>query len=273
MSQAVEGKVKVVLQGDGGDEMFAGYRRYAMLRHAQIWNKWPHILTPAVRKMFGRFGKRLARMTDAVGANNATERMALLMTMETLNDPPTRLLTKDKREQLALNTDPFLSYRNCAQRFAEHDPVQQMLLTDISLQLPSQFLTKVDRSTMAQSMEVRVPLLDEHIGRLAVGMPSKWKVQGAKNKIALRHSMRERLPADIFDGPKTGFGVPYGFWLKTSLHEMAKDAILGSDFTQKLGFDRDKLESALKQHKAGQGHDGFTLWKIFQLALWHSEYK
>jgi len=271
LAQQVGGKMKVVLQGDGGDEMFAGYRRYAILQNMAFWRIWPQPLTPMIRTLFGHIGKRLARIVMATGAESPAMRMALLLTTETLYDPPTSLLNVDAQNHLAATTDPFLGYRRCAQRFKEFSPVQQMLLTDISLQLPSQFLTKVDRATMACGLEARVPLLDEILASFAVPLPSEWKVCGRQKKIILRNAIRSWVPDDILDSPKTGFGVPYEYWLKGALYPFVCDTIFHSGFLDRFGFDRSKIEKAYKEHRQGTRDRGFTLWKIFQLALWSRE--
>jgi len=249
--------------------MFAGYRRYAILRNLNCWRAWPGTFTAVVRKAGSR-GWRAARMLDAAGKRDAGERMALLLTLETLADPPLSMLHADARELLASRSDPFAAYRRCAERFQCADPVQQMLLTDLSLQLPSQFLAKVDRATMASGLEARVPLLDEGVAELAVRMPSAWKVRGLQKKVVLRDALRSRLPSSILDGPKTGFGVPYEHWLRTSLYEMSRDAILAPRFCQRFGFDRSRVELALTEHRHGQRDHGFRLWKLLQLALWAS---
>ncbi|MCZ8132991.1 MAG: asparagine synthase (glutamine-hydrolyzing) [Steroidobacteraceae bacterium] len=270
LARGLERAVKVVLQGDGGDEMFAGYRRYAVLRHARAWSAWPAAATALLRRA-GRRGERIARMAAAVGSREAAQRMALLLTVETTWDPPSALLSPEVRAGLEGETDPFLAYRACARRFAAHEPVQQMLLTDIHLQLPSQFLAKVDRATMAQGLEARVPLLDERVAQLAVGLPSAWKVSGTEKKRVLRDAMRDRVPARILDGPKTGFGVPYEHWLRTSLHGFARDAILSPAFLQRFGFDAARVAAALDDHRSGRRERGFMLWKLLQLALWARE--
>jgi asparagine synthase (glutamine-hydrolysing) len=272
LSRELRGTLKVVLQGDGGDEMFAGYRRYSILRAAAFWRLWPHALEPALNSLFGARGARLARLGAAAGNADPAMRMALLLTVETLRDPPTAMLTDAARQRLQASTDPFAAYRRCAARFANFDPVQQMLLTDIALQLPSQFLTKVDRATMAHGIEARVPLLDEGIASLAVGLPVALKVQGAQKKIVLRDAMRGRLPAEILDGPKTGFGVPYEEWLRGALHDFARAAILERAFIERFGFDRTRLETALAEHRARRRDRGFLLWKLLQLALWSRQY-
>jgi asparagine synthase (glutamine-hydrolysing) len=268
LARELRGTIKVVLQGDGGDEMFAGYRRYAILRSAALWRLWPHALEPVLHAAGGSRGARLARMGAAAGHADAALRMALLLTVETLRDPPTAMLTDRARQRLEAVTDPFAAYRRCAASFANVDPVQQMLLTDISLQLPSQFLTKVDRATMAHGLEARVPLLDEGVVSLAIGLPTTLKVRGRQKKIVLRDAMRGRLPAEILDGPKTGFGVPFEEWLRGSLHGFAVAAILDKAFLDRFGFDRSRLEGALAEHRSRRRDRGFLLWKLLQLALW-----
>jgi asparagine synthase (glutamine-hydrolysing) len=272
LAQALGGAVKVVLQGDGGDEMFAGYRRYAILRKAALWRKWPRSLGYWLRAIPGGVGARLARLGAAAGQSDPALRMALLLTVETLRDPPTAMLSTEPRRRLETSSDPFVAYRRCARRFDSADPVRQMLLTDITLQLPSQFLAKVDRATMAHGVEARVPLLDEQVASLAAGMPAMLKVRGTQKKIVLRDAMRGRLPGTILDGPKTGFGVPYEQWLRGSLHGFARAAILDARFIERFGMDRTRLTTALAEHRSGRRERGFLLWKLLQLSLWSREY-
>lgn len=272
LGHELRGTIKVVLQGDGGDEMFAGYRRYSILRHAAFWRLWPHCLEYGFNAFPGRLGARIARFAAAAGHHDPAMRMALLLTMESLRDPPTAMLADGARQSLERNTDPFAAYRRCASRFSNVEPVQQMLLTDISLQLPSQFLTKVDRATMANGIEARVPLLDEQIASFAVGLPTNLKVRGTEKKIVLRQAMRGRLPNDILDGPKTGFGVPYSEWLRSSLYEFARAAVLDVRFVERFRMDRAHLERTFDEHRSGRRDRGFLLWKMLQLALWSREY-
>jgi asparagine synthase (glutamine-hydrolysing) len=272
LARELRGQIKVVLQGDGGDEMFAGYRRYSILRAAAFWRMWPHALEPALHALFRGRGARLARLGAAAANADPALRMALLLTVETLRDPPTSMLTDAARRRLEAATDPFAAYRHCASRFVTVDPVQQMLLTDISLQLPSQFLTKVDRATMAHGIEARVPLLDEGVAGLAVGLPVSLKVRGRQKKIVLRDAVRNRLPTEILDGPKVGFGVPYEEWLRGSLHGFARAAILDGVFVERFGLDRARLETALGEHRSRRRDRGFLLWKLLQLSLWSRQY-
>lgn len=267
MCKELDTAVKVVLQGDGGDELFAGYRRYQILKNAKYFKFLPGYLSRFLR-LGGKHGHRASRMYDAITQSDPAMRMAQLLTVETLKDNPNKLLNQNKREHLNLSTDPFLAYKNACMRFNMQDPIQQMLLTDITVQLPSQFLTKVDRSTMAAGIEARVPLLDENIAKIAVGMTSEWKANNNQNKIILRDSQRGRLPSSILDGPKTGFGVPYEYWLKTSLYNFAQERLLDNKFIENFGFNSSSIEAKLKNHKSGKVEHGFMLWKLLQIALW-----
>jgi asparagine synthase (glutamine-hydrolysing) len=267
LARELRGSIKVVLQGDGGDEVFAGYRRYAVLQYFALWRLWPRFLSDPLRRL-GRTAVRAARMLEAAGTRDPGERMARLLTLETPADSPFEDLESEARAALQESADPLLAYRRCAERFGTADPVRQMLLTDLTLQLPSQFLAKVDRATMAQGIEARVPLLDESVAELAVRMPTAWKVRGLKKKRVLREALRGRLSPAVLDRPKTGFGVPYGHWLRTSLHGVARDALLDSSFCQRYGLRRARLELLLREHRAGTRDRSFRLWKLLQLALW-----
>jgi asparagine synthase (glutamine-hydrolysing) len=268
MCKQLQGHAKVVLQGDGGDELFAGYRRYAVLHNVRWWRLWPRALSGLMRGG-GTWGHRFARMADSVGHPDPALRMSLLLTTETLQNPPWTLFLPERRRELATTTDPFVVYRRAAERFRDFDPVEQMLLTDLTVQLPSQFLTKVDRATMAAGIEARVPLLDEEVVKLALAIPAEWKVRGLRKKIMLRESQRGRLPDDILDGPKTGFGVPYEHWVSGPLYPWARDLILDPGYVQRFGFDRGAVDRLLGRHHEHRDPRGFMVWKLFQLALWH----
>lgn len=272
LAKVLQGSVKVVLQGDGGDEMFGGYRRYSLLRHLALWRAIPRWAVLALSRLSSPSMRRIVRLCDALQQDDCATRMALLLTMEVRSSGPERLLSPEAREVICRDSDPFLAFRNAARRFPCEDPVQQMLLADLSLQLPSQFLPKVDRATMAMGLEARVPLLDDTIGRLVVPLASTLKVKGAEKKIVMRAAARGRIPDSILDGPKRGFGVPYGHWLRTALSELAADLMLAPGFTARFGFDRARLEAELRAHRRGDDRFAFGLWKCLALAMWQADW-
>ncbi len=267
MSEKLKGSHKVVLQGDGGDEIFGGYRRYKLLSNHFLWQLLPKWSSKKLYS-FGSFGRRLGRLADTMQIPEMSMKMAMLSTLETRHMSPMFYLTNEKYKDLSLNTDPFLAYKRAAKRFKNHDKVDQMLLTDLTLQLPSQFLTKVDRATMSQGIEARVPLLDENLLSLSLSLPSKFKVSMFEDKKILRKSVGSLLPGKIVNQKKTGFGVPYQHWIKGSLFELVSDSILDKSFCDNYGFEKYKLEKALKDHRNNKHDAGFILWKTFQFSLW-----
>jgi asparagine synthase (glutamine-hydrolysing) len=258
---------KVVLQGDGGDEIFGGYRRYKLLQNDSFWKFFPKWIGKNASHL-GNVGTRVGRIINVMKKTDMAEKMALLSTIETQTASPFNYLTAERNLEISKSADPFLAYKSSAERFKEHDIVDQMLLTDLTLQLPSQFLTKVDRATMAQGIEARVPLLDEKLLSLSLSLPSKYKVSLMSDKKVLRQSVKNRLPKDIINQKKTGFGVPYQYWIKDSLYDLIRSTILDKNFCYDHGFDRPKLEMALSIHSKNEADLGFTLWKVFQFALW-----
>ncbi len=267
MCTKLDPEVKVVLQGDGGDELFAGYTRYQILCFERYFKLFPSFLSNIFNKL-GIKGKRYSRIVDTITQTDPAMKMALLLTLETQKNTPMSLFTSERQNYLENETNPFLAYIKAAERFKSFDTVQKMLLTDLTVQLPSQFLTKVDRATMAAGIEARVPLLDEKILKLAVNIPSALKVNKNQKKIILRDSLRDSLPSKILDGPKTGFGVPYEYWIKTSLYEFTKERILDPNFIKKFHLKNELIEKKLSDHISGSSENGFILWKLLQLAIW-----
>ncbi len=265
----LEGSIKVVLQGDGGDEMFAGYRRYRMLRLRALWRLAALATVPVAPLLQRRTNtNRLLRMARAAGAADPARRMALLLTLEAPEESPLRILHPDLRERLA-PTDPFLRYRELERRLAHLEPVQRMLHADAAIILPDTFLEKVDKATMAHGIEVRVPFLDVELADYAMSLPSRWKARTGQGKWIVRRALRGIVPDEVLDGRKSGFGVPYSYWLQKPLagwlREVFTDAV-----TQESGlFDGAALETAIDAHVSGRRNLGFLLYKALILALWH----
>ncbi len=268
MSKRLSGKVKVVLQGDGGDELFGGYRRYSLLLHSSMWRAIPSgLLTERVMRIHPIL-RRLGRIAGTLRLDDPALRMAMLLTTDTLRDSTLQYFEPVMAKRLLVEADPFAVYRRAAKRFAHHDPVTMMLLTDMTVQLPSQFLAKVDRATMANGIEARVPLLDEIVCRTALALPVVLKLRGFQTKVALRAALRSRIPDEIIDKPKMGFGVPYQAWLAGPLRGLAEDVLLCREFSELFGIDTGRVKRGMKELRRGNTSDGYKLWKLMHLALW-----
>ncbi|MCB9849357.1 MAG: asparagine synthase (glutamine-hydrolyzing) [Phycisphaerales bacterium] len=272
LCEQLGGSIKVILQGDGGDEIFAGYRRYNVLSHERFWRAWAAVsqLLPAQARGGVRYD-RMMRFLRAMGQRDPALRYAWLMTMEPCFAPPTNLLTPDARQQL-LAHDPFARYREVHAGVAQHDAVQRALYTDCQVLLPDTFLEKVDRSTMAHSVEIRVPMLDNNLTSYVMGLRSDVKVRNREKKWILRKALRGIVPDSILDGAKIGFGVPYAYWLRTSLAGFLRSVVLDSAFTEWGIVDKPKLERAIDDHVRGDRDHGFMLYKLLNLGLWYHTY-
>ena len=270
LCKQLEGSVKVILQGDGGDEIFAGYRRYNILAHETFWRG-----TSKLARLGGVFipggprRQRAMRFFNTMNIADPSLRLAMLMTVETLGQPPTRLMTADARARLERN-DAFQRYRDVWRRFEGLDAVQRNLYIDSLILLPDTFLEKVDKSTMAHSIEVRVPFLDTNLTDYAMGLPSRMKVRNRQKKYILRRALRGILPDEILDGPKTGLGVPVAQWLRKPLADYARSVLLDSSNDGLI--DRNATQAALDEHIAGHGNHWFVLYKLLLLSLWRKLY-
>lgn len=272
LARELKGSIKVVLQGDGGDEMFAGYRRYLVLSWERLWRLVAAVSRPALG-LFPRtpVGYQRRRFLQAMGQGEAEMRMALLMTDETLEFPPTDVLAPSLREALTRH-DPFAIYRTLHARLRHLDPVQRMLHIDAVVLLSDIFLEKVDKATMAHGLEVRVPFLDHELAAFAMGLPAEYKVRGLRKKWILREALRGILPDDILDGPKQGFGVPYSAWLRGPLSSFLQERLLGRSTRTAAAFDREAVARVMRRHQDGIRDDGFLLWKLLNLVLWCERY-
>lgn len=270
-AQALDGSVKVVLQGDGGDEIFAGYRRYNLLAYHRIWESAALARRVIPRQLAaGRLTARLDRVLAAMGQPDPAVRMASLLTQENAAFDVMRLVSPGVRAALA-SSDPFDRYRVVASELGARDPVQQMLLTDVSILLPDIFMEKVDRPMMAHGIEVRVPLLDADLTEYVIGLPAGHKVRRLEKKWILRQALRGTLPDTTLDGRKAGFGVPYGAWLRGPLAGYARDVFQQAGGPAGL-LDVSEVLRLLDEHVSGSADHGFFLYKALGLSVWARDY-
>jgi len=273
VAEQLRGSIKVILQGDGGDEMFGGYRRYVVLSYERLWRSLARLARPFISWLPASPSRfRLLRFVDAMRHPDPAMRMALLLTEEPLDSPPTRVLTREARRELDAE-DPFRRYRQLYERLRDRDVVQRMLYVDSAIILPDIFLEKVDKATMAHGLEVRVPFLDNELAAFAMGLPSNLKVRHGQKKWILRRAMRGLLPDSILDSPKRGFNVPYQAWLRGPLRSYLESVMLDGRALDRGFFDRGALKRSLDDHVQGRRDNGFLLWKLLNLQLWAAHHK
>ena len=278
VSKLASQKVKVVLSGDGGDELFAGYDTYI----AEKLNRYYRRLPGALRqRMLPKFAEWLPPQPAKKGLINKFKRMVEGGTLDPslqhtrwmmfLNSAEKdSLYRSDLRATLNddLSADYFGSYFEKADRF---DSLAQQQYVDIKTYLADDILTKVDRMSMAVSIEARVPLLDYHIVEFAMNLPPHMKLNGSRTKSILRNAVKCLVPDIVLEKPKQGFSIPMKHWLRTSLKPMMLD-LLSKDALQKHGyFDHQVVAQWIQEHLDGRVNHGHRIWSLMVFELWRRD--
>ncbi|WP_404363743.1 asparagine synthase (glutamine-hydrolyzing) [Marinobacter sp.] len=265
MGKEIGGKQKVILQGDGGDELFAGYRQYFRVKNERSFRLLSRLITqfgglvPKSSKYY-----RMMRSMYAMAQNDPALVPARIYSSEMLWEPPQRLFKHDWQERLNV-VDPFSRNRKFHDKFSHLDLLQELLYTDMNVLLPDQYLEKVDRATMATSLEVRVPFLDNDLAAYAMALPSSYKVRGKEKKFLLKKAFEGVVPEKILYGPKRGFGVPFQYWLRTSLKEFMVENIRASNCYSS------EVEKMMGEHISGKRDHGYVLWKLLNFSIWFNK--
>lgn len=269
LSEVCKSDVKVVLQGDGGDELFAGYRRYQILYNLKFYNFISNIGDKI--PLNNNYLKRIERMANALNQENNSMRMAMLMTQSSPFNNPELIFSQEIRKQLKLS-NPFFQYQISNEKFKSEDLVQRMLYTDMEIILPQTFLEKVDKATMLSSLESRVPFLDNKLASFALSVTQNLKLKNGKKKILLKKALDGIIPNEILLAPKRGFDVPYKEWLKSTFYDYAYTTFKEYDNKNNY-FDKNKIMELLIDHKNNVADNGVTLWRTLILIVWLNNYK
>ena len=279
VSRLARSRVKVVLSGDGGDEAFGGYPRYAHdLREADVRRRLPAWVRRGVLGPAGRAWPKADWLPRPLRAKTALTNLALdpsaaYANTLTICRPPLRrrLLAPDLAAALDGHR-PGRGARDGYDLAPPGDPLAGMISADVATVLPDDFLVKVDRASMAAGLEVRPPLLDHELLELAARIPSRHKVRDGQTKWIFKHAYRPRLPADVVDRPKRGFEMPVDAWLRGPLRPMFEAAVL--DPRARVGglIDQAAARGLYHAHLAGTGRHGNVLWSLLVLARWADRY-
>src|SRR5262245_57201153 len=261
--------VTVALSGDGGDESFAGYRRYAQaMALAARMDESPARLARPLLRLTSRLlpvGARGQAWTGLLGASSL-ERYSRLVTHER---PETlRRALSDDWAHVADRVSAPASFERLLAKIGPLDSVSTLQHIDMETYLPDDILAKVDRTSMAVSLESRVPLLDHRLLEFVGTIPSSLKLKGETGKYILKRTMAARLPSDILSRRKMGFGVPLGAWFRGELRDMTHDLLLDPRTRQRGIFRPSWVEGLLHSHESGRRDCSARLWAILCLELW-----
>ncbi|MFF4348678.1 asparagine synthase (glutamine-hydrolyzing) [Streptomyces sp. NPDC001530] len=265
-------QVTVVLNGDGGDESFGGYGRYALMNGGR-----GRAINPGVRSAMRRLGRSLG--DGPTGSFRGRAAQALQFMAEEPHRRYARLMARFTPEQkhslysdwMREETSGTDSYELLDRVYAHSradSQVNRLMDVDVNTYLPGDLLAKVDITTMANSLEARSPFLDHRLMEWAAGLPGDLKVRRGTTKYVLKKAMEGWLPDELLHRPKMGFGVPLAHWLRTELKDLAWDVLTDRTACTRGLFRPEAVRTLLAEHEAGRNHSS-RLWALVQFELWH----
>jgi asparagine synthase (glutamine-hydrolysing) len=254
--------VKVVLSGEGADELFGGYTIYREPLSLAAFEKVPG----GLRRALGRFSRRIP---EGMRGKDLLRRGSL--TLEQRYYGNARIFRDDQLRGVLRGYDPMISHADVTAGLyatsAGWDPVARMQHVDLFTWLRGDILVKADKMTMANSLELRVPFLDPEVFRVASTIPLEEKITRETTKHALRQALRDIVPAHVLNRRKLGFPVPIRHWLQQELHDWARDIIDTSGTTEFL--DLGAVHRMLDEHHAGPHDHSRRIWAVLVFMLWH----
>jgi len=267
--------VTVVLNGDGGDENFAGYDRYFMHRLICHGDKVPRQVWRTGAALTGRlpagwhhhaFYKRLAKAAELLA--QVPERRYVRWFGLCTPEERHHLYTAAFRATVG-GSDPEALFVEVFGQSDAEEWTDATLAADVQLYLADDLLVKMDRATMAHSLEARSPFLDHSLMEFVASLPAHFKLAGRNKKYLLKAALRGVLPDVVLDRPKMGFSAPIAHWFRNELREMAYDVLLSPTTVQRGYFRKQVMAQLLDEHCTGRQDHAETLWQLLVLELWH----
>lgn len=273
VSKLARDHVTVVLSGDGGDELFAGYTRYAVERKRGGFERLPKPLREGLMRPLSQ------RLPHATWGRNYLHNVSL--------DPISRYLdsvsvftslnrrslyTSDFSQKLGPGGYVSGLFYALAGNVRSNEPLDRLLYLDSKTYLPGDILTKVDRMSMAVSLEARAPLLDHKLIEFVTRIPSSLKLAGLETKHLLKRAVKDLVPAEILNRPKQGFGVPIQEWINQQLRSRIRDTLSDARTKQRGYVDSRYVDVLLDEHERGRRDHSMRLWSLVMLELWHRQF-
>jgi asparagine synthase (glutamine-hydrolysing) len=254
----------VALGGDGGDEVFGGYDRYLatpVLQHLNPVLGLVRFGLNAVGKPSIGKSRKISRVGSQLSTKNSlAARYSSILSLAQPND----LLTILNPRYQSNSAEERFIHNFSRDRISSFD---RMIRSDLGSYLPGDLLTKADTATMANSLELRSPMLDVNVVEWGISLPTKYKIRGFETKHILKDVARSLVPADLIDRPKMGFGIPRSEWLRSEMREMLVGTLTDLTARQRGWFNPIEVKRTIDFHMSGQDRDNI-LWPMLMLELW-----
>jgi asparagine synthase (glutamine-hydrolysing) len=278
LSRFVRKHVTVALGGDGGDEIFAGYPMYFGHKVANLYGKVPRVLRngliepivnnlPVSTKNLS-FDYKAKRFVAASKYDLVTRHHSWFGSFSI--DQQQNLLSKDVISKTS--NDIYKGAKELLEICDAESEIEQMQFLDLNFYMAEDILTKVDRASMAVSLEVRAPFLDPRVAQFAAQIPLEYKLKGNKGKYILKKAVEPLLPRNILQRPKKGFGIPIAEWLKQRLNPLMHELLAPGRLKNQGLFDAAFVQKLIKEHETGAASHHKQLWTLLVFQLWFDNF-
>jgi asparagine synthase (glutamine-hydrolysing) len=275
VSKETRKHVTVALNGDGGDETFAGYERYFAMQYAEKYKKIPAVLRKSVIEpaaaMLPTSNSQYSRVKSAknfLSVSSMPKSNLYLRWMSAINEDLKTELYSENFKQKTVSDSPADVLKNWFAKANGAGAVDAMLLTDTMTYLPNDLLVKVDIASMANSLEARSPFLDHKVIEFAASLPEKIKVRGTETKYLLKKAASRVVPREVLYRRKMGFGIPVGYWLRHEMKNFMFEVLLSEKSFKRGLFKPEIVQRLVSEHVAEKQNHTYPLWTLLMLELW-----
>jgi asparagine synthase (glutamine-hydrolysing) len=275
VSEVARERVTVCMSGDGGDENFAGYRRH---RFDLLENRIRAVLPRALREpLFGFLGgvypkadwlPQLFRAKTLLTNLSLTAEQGYFHTMSWFTPAMKKLLYREPLKKALDDYDSFSVMQEHFHQARDWDPLSRIQYVDIKTYLVDDILTKVDRTSMAHSLEVRVPLLDHELMEYAAQIPARFKIRGGEGKYIFKKALSGLIPPETLNRPKMGFSIPLARWFRKELKGTFEEKVFSRESFVSTLFDLTPVRHWWAQHQSGIKDYSYHLWALLVLECW-----
>ena len=266
ISRLASRSVKVVLAGEGGDELFAGYPKYAADRLAGLVSALPQEVTQTLAHWLPYRQRRAKLALETLSIRNEAERSATWFASFSREERE-QLFSRDFLAQVDV-AHPAHVFEQYLKKARDRSPLKRMLYADLKIWLPDNLLLRGDQMTMAASIEERVPFLDHRLVELAARIPGRMLARGFRTKLLLRQALRPYLPAENLRRRKVGFTVPVGLWFRKQLQSLVADLVLSPEALARGYFSAPAMKQFVREHFDGVRDRQKQLWTMVNFELW-----